>query len=237
MENNRKDRIWEEDIPMRKLTVDDAVLFNLKKIYFRQVEELCAPVLKKAGYSVGKIGFRNVNVLANCPFVQELRFYDCVGGVLSLFVFKASRGGEDFLAAYAPYSSKIYLLKDSGDRLPEGAEFVDCGASEGIVRLNVKYSFQENGSDVYKYVYLYFRTARIEKTFFLRRPFLRLIGDSSIRKTVSREHKDELEAFTHGFLFSECYRNSDLFSLTGKKQGLCQKKIYGGRKAMPAARR
>ena len=29
MENNRKDRIWEEDIPMRKLTVDDAVLFNL----------------------------------------------------------------------------------------------------------------------------------------------------------------------------------------------------------------
>lgn len=96
MENNRKDRIWEEDIPMRKLTVDDAVLFNLKKIYFRQVEELCAPVLKKAGYSVGKIGFRNVNVLANCPFVQELRFYDCVGGVLSLFVFKASRGGEDF---------------------------------------------------------------------------------------------------------------------------------------------
>lgn len=217
MENNRKDRIWEEDIPMRKLTVDDAVLFNLKKIYFRQVEELCAPVLKKAGYSVGKIGFRNVNVLANCPFVQELRFYDCVGGVLSLFVFKASRGGEDFLAAYAPYSSKIYLLKDSGDRLPEGAEFVDCGASEGIVRLNVKYSFQENGSDVYKYVYLYFRTARIEKTFFLRRQFLRLIGDSSIRKTVSREHKDELEAFTHGFLFSECYRNSDLFSLTGKK--------------------
>lgn len=166
MENNRKDRIWEEDIPMRKLTVDDAVLFNLKKIYFRQVEELCAPVLKKAGYSVGKIGFRNVNVLANCPFVQELRFYDCVGGVLSLFVFKASRGGEDFLAAYAPYSSKIYLLKDSGDRLPEGAEFVDCGASEGIVRLNVKYSFQENGSDVYKYVYLYFRTARIEKRFF-----------------------------------------------------------------------
>jgi len=98
MENNRKDRIWEEDIPMRKLTVDDAVLFNLKKIYFRQVEELCAPVLKKAGYSVGKIGFRNVNVLANCPFVQELRFYDCVGGVLSLFVFKASRGGGDFLA-------------------------------------------------------------------------------------------------------------------------------------------
>ena len=62
MENNRKDRVWEEDIPMRKLTVDDAVLFNLKKIYFRQVEELCAPVLKKAGYSVGKIGFRNVNV-------------------------------------------------------------------------------------------------------------------------------------------------------------------------------
>ena len=152
MENNRKDRVWEEDIPMRKLTVDDAVLFNLKKIYFRQVEELCAPVLKKAGYSVGKIGFRNVNVLANCPFVQELRFYDCVGGVLSLFVFKASRGGEDFLAAYAPYSSKIYLLKDSGDGLLEGAEFVDCGASEGIVRLNVKYSFQENGSDVYKYV-------------------------------------------------------------------------------------
>ena len=215
MENNRKDRIWEEDIPMRKLTVDDAVLFNLKKIYFRQVEELCAPVLKKAGYSVGKIGFRNVNVLANCPFVQELRFYDCVGGVLSLFVFKAS--GEDFLAAYAPYSSKIYLLKDSGDGLLEGAEFVDCGASEGIVRLNVKYSFQENGSDVYKYVYLCFRTARIEKTFFLRRPFLRLIGDSSIRKTVRREHKDELEAFAHGFLFSECYRNSDLFSLTGKK--------------------
>lgn len=166
MENNRKDRVWEEDIPMRKLTVDDAVLFNLKKIYFRQVEELCAPVLKKAGYSVGKIGFRNVNVLANCPFVQELRFYDCVGGVLSLFVFKASRGGEDFLAAYAPYSSKIYLLKDSGDGLLEGAEFVDCGASEGIVRLNVKYSFQENGSDVYKYVYLYFRTARIEKNVF-----------------------------------------------------------------------
>lgn len=217
MENNRKDRVWEEDIPMRKLTVDDAVLFNLKKIYFRQVEELCAPVLKKAGYSVGKVGFRNVNVLANCPFVQELRFYDCVGGVLSLFVFKASRGGKDFLAAYAPYSSKIYLLKDSGDGLLEGAEFVDCGASEGIVRLNVKYSFQENGSDVYKYVYLYFRTARIEKTFFLRRPFLRLIGDSSIRKTVRREHKDELEAFAHGFLFSECYRNSDLFSLTGKK--------------------
>ena len=28
MENNRKDRVWEEDIPMRKLTVDDAVLFN-----------------------------------------------------------------------------------------------------------------------------------------------------------------------------------------------------------------
>lgn len=123
-------------------------------------------MLKKAGYSVGKIGFRNVNVLANCPFVQELRFYDCVGGVLSLFVFKASRGGEDFLAAYAPYSSKIYLLKDSGDGLLEGAEFVDCGASEGIVRLNVKYSFQENGSDVYKYVYLCFRTARIEKRFF-----------------------------------------------------------------------
>ena len=135
----------------------------------------------------------------------------------SLFVFKTSRGGEDFLAAYAPYSSKIYLLKDSGDGLPGKAEFVDCGASEGIVRLNVKYSFQENGSGVYKYVYLYFRTARIEKTFFLRRPFLRLIGDSSIRKTVSREHKDELEAFAHGFLFSECYRNSDLFSLTGKK--------------------
>ena len=217
MENNRKDRVWEEDIPMRKLTVDDAVLFNLKKIYFRQVEELCAPVLKKAGYSVGKIGFRNVNVLANCPFVQELRFYDCVGGVLSLFVFKASRGGEDFLAAYAPYSSKIYLLKDSGDGLLEGAEFVDCGASEGIVRLNVKYSFQENGSDVYKYVYLYFRTARIEKTFFLRRPCFRVIGDCSIRKNRRREHKDELEAFAHGFLFSECYRNSDLFSLTGKK--------------------
>lgn len=74
MENNRKDRVWEEDIPMRKLTVDDAALFNLKKIYFRQVEELCAPVLKDAGYSVGKIGFRSVNVLANCPFVRELRF-------------------------------------------------------------------------------------------------------------------------------------------------------------------
>ena len=72
MENNRKDRVWEEDITMRKLTVDDAALFNLKKIYFRQVEELCTPVLKDAGYSVGKIGFRNVNVLANCPFVREL---------------------------------------------------------------------------------------------------------------------------------------------------------------------
>ena len=216
MENNRKDRIWEEDIPMRKLTVDDAVLFNLKKIYFRQVEELCAPVLKKAGYSVGKIGFRNVNVLANCPFVQELRFYDCVGGVLSLFVFKASRGGEDFLAAYAPYSSKIYLLKDSGDRLPEGAEFVDCGASEGIVRLNadnllpVKLCYAGN---TFINVSKYYQGKLKENTMV----GAELIGDSSIRKTVSREHKDELEAFTHGFLFSECYRNSDLFSLTGKK--------------------
>lgn len=34
MENNRKDRVWEEDIPMRKLTVDDAALFNLKKFIF-----------------------------------------------------------------------------------------------------------------------------------------------------------------------------------------------------------
>ena len=60
MENNRKDRVWEEDIPMRKLTVDDAALFNLKKIYFRQVEELCAPVLKEAGSSVGQLSLIHI---------------------------------------------------------------------------------------------------------------------------------------------------------------------------------
>lgn len=215
MKNNKQVRIREEAVSMRKFTVDDAALFSLEKIYFSQVRKICAPVLKNAGYSVGKIEFHNMNVFANGPFFRELSFYEGIDAVLPLFVFKVRSGGNKFLAVYALYSSRIYLLKDSGAK-KEVIDYGELTPGESVY-LNIRYAFQNNGLSLYRDIYLYSRKALIEKTFLLKRPFLHLIGDCSMRKFVSCKYDDEVEAFAHGFDFFVSFQKANLFSLTGKK--------------------
>ena len=208
-----KNRIQEADIPVRRLYVDDEKLFNLKKIYFSQVDEVCTPSLEKLGFSVENLGLKGVNVLGSCPIVSELRFYDSVHGVWEMFTFRLRRDEEIFLALYAPYSSTVYILKEVEEAIVCGG--VGVGAS---VRLNCEYFFKEGMSKACKYVYLYARVGKVEKTFFRRRKFLRLTGELSVQKTVNYSYKNEVEAFADPFLFSEVCKTGKLFEFTGLKK-------------------
>ena len=218
MEKNEKIRLSEEELQKRMFLVDDKKLFGLKKIYFSQIEQICRTALEKAKCVVGEMKLNWLNISSQCPFVEELRFYDSFCGLPCLFTFEVIQGEQRYLAVYALYSSYVYLLKDSSDGTTETSEYVEGIRSEALLRLNVRYFFAESHSNVYKYVYLYARVGKVQKTFWLRRPSLLMLVDFSARKTVDINKDNLLRAFNNAYLFSEVFRSSELFSLTSQNR-------------------
>ncbi len=210
MKEKEKIRLSEEELQKRKLSVSDANLFNLRQIYFNQVEKLCRPVLEKAGYWVKNVKLRWLNISPKCPFVEELRYYASFCGLPCLFTFEVGNSWVKYLAVYALYSSQIYLLKEG--------EYLESEYSEATLRLNIRYFFETRYSSLDKCVCLYARVAQLEHTFFRGRPYLQLLKDLSTRKTVSISQNNLVEAFNNAFLFSEEFRTSELFSLTSQNR-------------------
>lgn len=210
MKEKEKIRLSEEELQKRKLSVSDANLFNLRQIYFNQVEKLCRPVLEKAGYWVKNVKLRWLNISPKCPFVEELRYYASFCGLPCLFTFEVGNSWVKYLAVYALYSSQIYFLREG--------EYWESEYSEATLRLNIRYFFETRYSSLDKCVCLYARVAQLEHTFFRGRPYLQLVKDLSTRKTVSISQNNLVEAFNNAFLFSEEFRTSELFSLTSQNR-------------------
>ena len=210
MKEKEKIRLSEEELQKRMFFVNDKKLFNLRQIYFNQVDAVCRPVLEKAGYWVKNVKLRWLNISPRCPFVEELRYYASFCGLPCLFTFEVGNSWEKYLAVYALYSSHIYLLREG--------EYNESGYSETTLRLNIRYFFENRYASLDKSVYLYARVAQLEHTFFRGRPYLQLVKDLSTRKTVSISQNDLLEAFNNAYLFSEVFRSSELFSLTSQNR-------------------
>lgn len=212
MEKKEKIRLSEVELQKRKFQVNDGWLFSsdLRQIHFSEIEKLCRPILEKAGYWVKGVELKWLNISPRCPFVEELRFYDSFCGMPCLFAFEVSNSSEKYLAVYALYSSQIYLLKEG--------EYLESEYSEETIRLNIRYFFEPSHTQLYKYVCLYARVAKLEYTIFRGRPYLQLLKDFSARKTVDIKQDNLLRAFNNAYLFSEVFRSSELFSLTSQNR-------------------
>lgn len=210
MKEKEKIRLSEEELQKRMFLVDDKNLFNLRQIYFNQVDAICRPVLEKAGYWVKEIKLKWLSISPKCPFIEEIRYYDSFCGMPCLFTFEVGNSWDKYLAVYALYSSQIYLLK--------AGEYSESEYSEVTLRLNIRYFFEDVNSEVCKKICLYARLASLEHTFFRGRPYLQLTKDFSVRKTVGFNETKLLKAFNNAFLFSEVFRTSELFSLTSQNR-------------------
>lgn len=206
MKNENVIRFYDDKHQEREIIVKDDNLHSAEKISLRMVKNICIPSLEEHGYKVKKSDLQWISLSENCVYNDAYSLHKNVCG-LCLFTFECCKGGENFLATYAPYGKLVHVLEESEYQVVRKA-------TKQQIQLNLTYFFDNVNPPIFKDVNLIAKVAQIKRHFW-GGPGLKLLSEKLITKTVNFKEEDAIEAFGRGFSFSEKVQEGKLFEFTG----------------------